>query len=152
MIRHYWTVITKKTVIDQETNVLVLGEVIEDVTFTLPNDLKNKFAEDIGTQGSAPFPLMFEVVSFLEGTSGEKECVLELDIELPNKKVVNAGSTSVKLGDNGRVRNRFRSNGVPVSGDGINWFRVYNKTDKKRELLAEIPVHIKINFAQENTP
>lgn len=145
MIQHYWTVITKRSYTDLETNVLVIGESLEEVQIIVPKQLEAKFGQDIDLKKMVLMPFEFEIVSYLCGKDLEP-AILETVVELPNGQITKIAEARIDFKQNDRMRNRLKSNGLLVSGSGMQIFRVYEVEKNEKKLLAEIPVFITLKF------
>lgn len=148
-VKHYWTIIVQKSHLDKETNNLVLGEAIENIKFRLAKAHQGQFMEQIAKDQLVPLPFNLEVVSYLESDQPNVTKDFVLEIELPNKKIAKSPIIQVHFGKNGRARNRFRMDAVPVSESGPNKFRLVYKEGNREVSLVEIPVFINIEFVDQ---
>lgn len=147
MIQHYWTLIVRKSHIDQDTNALIIGEVLENVQFGLPADMKEQFERDVKSKLAVPLPFEFEMVSFMGTEKPNQDIALEIELVLVNGHVITLGKPKLSSGKTGKFRHRIRSVGLPVCGSGKNLFRVFEIVEEKRHLLAEVPLMVEVNFA-----
>jgi hypothetical protein len=143
MSQHYWTVVVRKSHIDADSNILILGEVLEEIQFGIPPDLKKKLEEEIAAKGMVMMPFDFEVISYLGTEQIGKKINLLVEIRLPNGSTVKT-SESVLMFEKERMRNRLRLNALPISGSGVSKVKVFQLSGKDKSLLAEIPLLIKI--------
>lgn len=146
MIQHYWTLIAKKSHIDQDTNTLIVGEILENIQLGLPKNLKERFEQDIVSNQMVLLPFEFEIISYIGSDKPNEDFVMTMEVELPNHHVAKMGDLKISSGKTGKLRNRFRSNGLPISGSGVNRFRVFEISGKDKRLLAEIPLSIELQF------
>lgn len=146
MTQHFWTVLTKKTHIDQDTNALILGEILEDVRLDLPVQMKEKFEEEIKDKKKILLPFEYELASFLGTDEPNQKLNLLAELEMPDGSVEKIGELEISTGDTGRVRNRIRSNGLFVANTGMYWFKLYSIENGKKKKLAEVPLKVTVQF------
>ena len=146
MIKHLWTLITRQSNIDQETKNIIIGEVLEDIQFDLPLEAKEKFDQEIKTSKQISIPLVFEIVSCLSETDANLKPQIRFEVELPNGHRIDLGNLEAVFGKNGKVHIRLRSSTLPISGPGVNTFRLLQVAGKESTILSEVPLTITINF------
>lgn len=146
MIQHYWTVLIKKSNIDDETKALILGEVLEEVQLSMPMQLKEKFEQDIIADGMVSLPFDYELVSYIGSNKPNTKVKLQMELSLPNGKPTKPVLVDIDFGDKIRMRSRMRSNILTISGSGLHLFKMYEILGDERKLLAELPLNITVNF------
>ena len=139
MIKHAWTVICQKSIIDQDTNNISLDvlEQIEAKIPPLPEEAKG-----------IVLPMQIEVTSLWyrekpeQGTHGNGR----LRVEAPNKKEVASANIDIDLNNNGRVRTRIRLDGLPVLKNISGYFFFITEIESSGKWLevARIPLEFKI--------
>ncbi|NQU78018.1 hypothetical protein HQ544_04960 [Candidatus Falkowbacteria bacterium] len=143
-MKNVWTVICKKSVIDQDSNNLNLFEVIEEIN--VPADIR-KFLKD----GVKIAPVEFEVINLWVINKGEKGKNQEIRIELydpSNKKLKDyIHSFSIAQHFKKRIRTRMKIFGFPLSKEGEYKFRIKIKEGAKKEFItvSEVPIDIVFN-------
>lgn len=143
-MKHIWSVLCKRSVIDNETNLLSLFDSLEQLTVTLDeNKVENKDKVNI--------PIEFHLVSFwLDGNiSKEREFFVDTDLYDPNNKKLStfSGKYQMKKGIK-RFRSRIIVNGLPttVGGDYLFKIKIKDKKSGKFKEVAELPLDVKINY------
>jgi hypothetical protein len=122
----------------------MIGEVIEEITIQVPESTYKKISEEIGSNGSAGFPIELELVSLLEGKENSNYAI-EISMTTPSGKVIPLATTNVNTGSNGRVRNRTRFNGLPIGGTGRHIVSITSKEGSKKYPVAEAPLFVVMN-------
>lgn len=146
MLQHIWTVLAKKSHIDQDTNNLIIGEVVEEIQISLPKEAQSAFENDLKKNKMSLLPMEFEIISyFVVDELGEKSEV-SIEIELPNGHTFEMIRYDLKEAKNGRMRGRIRSPNLPFSQSGVNHFKIYDISNKNKNLLADIPLYIKLSL------
>ena len=146
MSHHYWTVLTKKTHVDQETQTLVLGEVLEEIQMSLPKQAKEKFEAEVAKNGMVNVPFEYEIVSYLGSDDPKVKTSLQIELVLPNGHPTRPVSVNIDFAGKTRMRSRVRSNLLSIGGSGMHWFRIYEIQGDKKQQLAELPLLIKVDF------
>jgi hypothetical protein len=146
MLKHHWTVIVKKSHIDKDSNAMILGEVIEQVTCALPAEAKEKFDAELKKNGHVMLPFEFDVVSYVQGSHFGDEATILLEMELPDGKKLQMNEARIKFGNNTRARNILKSSALPVSQEGANIVRVFLLSGREKTVLTEVPIFIEIKF------
>jgi hypothetical protein len=140
-MKHIWSVLCKKSVIDADTNNISLNEVLEEVTFNIPLDKDLKLP--------ANFVFDYEIISFWttpKKTGGK--FYVEMEFIDPDKKILNKLEQEITTPENrSRLRTRIKANGLNVTKDGDYTLKVKAKEKKSDtfKTLTEIPltIHIK---------
>ncbi|MDB5178966.1 MAG: hypothetical protein JWN01_909 [Patescibacteria group bacterium] len=140
MIRHIWTVITQKSSIDQETNNLTLGEVLEELQVGFTGEVKD-------LTEAVVIPMNFEVVSMFTQTASKKAQggTVQINILDPHKKELGNTEQRIEIPANSRrLRSRIRATGFPFTKVGDYTFEIRFKADVDEDfqLVANIPVGV----------
>jgi len=142
MIKHAWTVICQKSIIDQETNNVSL-DVLEQLnikTPVVPPKAKGIF-----------FPMQIEIVSLWYRGFEEKgiEGKGQIRIETSNGNKIGSAGISINLTKSRRTRTRARLDGLPVPRVGSDYFYfiVEVESNSKWIEVARLPLEVNINTA-----
>jgi len=142
-MNHIWSVLCEKSSIDTETNLLSLFSCIEELSVVVD---KQKMEEK---GGKVVIPANFQLVSFWTIDDKEKDHNLRNKVELlsPNGEVLNQFNKSfdIKAGAT-RFRNRANISGMPIVGEGRYYLKLYQVSDAGENLVAQLPVEIKISY------
>lgn len=143
-MKHIWSVLCRRSVIDNETNNISLYDALEEVSV----GVKVK-------QQVAPIPeviniaIDYEVVSLWmrEDSDSRVQADTEIEIIQPDGKVAKTFPQKIDLPEKmRRFRTRYRINGLTVSTQGTYWFKIKIKetNEKQFRTVSEIPLEIKI--------
>ena len=157
MIDHVWSVLCAKTLIDKDTNVISIIDVIEQFKLVAagieeisPEGTRHRDPSEVD---SAPvFPVSVEVVSmWVRRDSGQPASgVTRLRWEARGKEPRPLGGTmDVDLaGDFERMRTRVRINGLPASESGRYYFVVEFQQSGAADWVdvAKLPLDITIEI------
>ncbi|MDO8433371.1 MAG: hypothetical protein Q7S58_13285 [Candidatus Binatus sp.] len=138
MIRHVWSVLCARSIIDNESNNISLLEVLEQLAVTAPPGQAALSQTD-----KISVPLNSELVT-LWTRSGDVPEQSRARI-----RIVNAGGDelhvseiAVDLTKHARLRSRARLNGLAIRGPGVHEFRVSLEEQGRWEEVARIPLQI----------
>lgn len=144
-MKHIWSVLCKKSVIDSETNNITLNEVLEKITFS--------FSDKHLIDKNVNFPFDFEVISYFIAAKRDEEGDMEIELLNPDKKTIGKFEQKIKFPkDKMKLRVRVKSPGIVVGKSGEYLFKVKIKDSNENTLktVAEIPLTIEkklvINF------
>jgi hypothetical protein len=143
---HFWTVLTKSVAVDQMTNNVILGEVLEEIRYQIPQVEKEKIEGVIKKDGSISFPLNAHLVSYLESNEPNSQRVILTEYILPDGKIESTPERALNFGSNKRGRNITTIQMLKVNGSGKYIFRLTTKANGKREVLAEIPLFLTLEY------
>lgn len=138
-MKHIWTILCKKSIIDSDTNNITLNESLEEISFSIPLDKNFKLP--------ASFNFDYELVSFWTSSKhkGEEKFFMKIDFIDPDKKVLSHLEQEITFPENKkRLRTRIKSNAINVTREGEYTFVIRAK-EKKTETfkaLTEIPLSI----------
>jgi hypothetical protein len=143
---HQWSILCKKALVDNTTNIISLLEILEKLTVDFnavtpvptPTTLPNEFA----------MPFDFELVSMISDIS-EKNKNPFVKIELFNAQKEKIGETENKLeipAGAKKLRSRAIFNAIKIKGEGVYSFKVNLKENEKDtyKQVAEIPLEVEI--------
>lgn len=144
MIRHVWSVLAQKAIIESQTNSLSLIDVMEELTVGVnrkePNSNKGLLLN---------IPITYEVVSYLikEVKDEDTNPMMRIQIINPEGKVLKTFENAIAW-EKGKARMRARANiiGLAVDLPGTYMFVLGLKDgrDKDFKTVAELPLDIKI--------
>lgn len=150
MIKHIWSVLCQKTIVDSDTNNISLVDILEQLTANVNiKDPKNELKE-------INVPINFEVVSFWLKDSAEKVVKANLEIEIidPEGKVLKKFPQTLEFPPNiRRLRSRLRILGFVLTVSGNYVFKVKIKDEKRKEYqdVAELPLEVNLKKEYTNT-
>ncbi len=141
-MKHVWSILCEKSSIDNETNILSIFSCVEEISLTLD---KQKMPAD----AKVIIPANFQMVSFWSREDGQKEDDLKIKIELlgPAGELLNQFNNNFKLNSGVlRFRNRINISGLPISGDGRYYLKIWQENGEDSKLVAELPLDVKISY------
>ncbi len=148
MVNHIWSILCRKSVIDNETNNLSMFDVLEQISVdvNLNKEKQEKFIK-------INVPIDYEVISFWVKPEGVEVYKGEINIEVvnPDGKVEKAFAQPLDIPeDKKRLRSRMRIKGFVAEKSGVHIFRVSYKDleDNKYTTVAEIPFEVILNKKQ----
>lgn len=144
MIRHIWSVLCRRSVIDTDSNNISIYDVFEQLRV----DAKVK-KQDITSNSSVNIPLEFEIVSMWVNEDKEKGIAADVDIEVfdPNGKQVKVFPQKLELSkDIRRLRSRLKIMGLAISmsGDYIFKVKIKEKGQDNFRVVAELPLEVNL--------
>lgn len=147
MIKHIWSVLTSKSVVDSTSNNLSLIDILEKVSIDIaPVTEKQALPKD----GVINIPLQYQMVNFLVKSEGSKieKGNIKLDLINPGGKsqtILNKEFEIPKNVQRMRIINNIQGIGVTISG--IYIFRAsMSQEGSKYKVLAEVPLEIELHM------
>lgn len=139
MIDHVWTVVCRRSILDESTNNYTLVEVLEQLSMGEP-------PEEVEFPVTVPFE--FHIVSLWtrsdpdEGASGEERRRLFG----PGGEELHQHTMTVELEDNRRFRNRGRFSAIPIAGAGYHYWEISFRADPGDEWtqVATSPLEVRV--------
>ena len=143
MIKHAWSVLCQKTVIDNDSNNISLFDVIEQLGVNVEVKDPKKVPKKIN------IPIDYEVVSLWLTLKREKTLNADIKVTIvdPNQEKVEVFQQKLKiLPKFKRMRSRLRVKGLVVEKPGDFTFKVEIKEENEKEfrLVAELPLEINL--------
>ncbi|PIP28474.1 MAG: hypothetical protein COX29_00995 [Candidatus Moranbacteria bacterium CG23_combo_of_CG06-09_8_20_14_all_35_22] len=140
-MKHIWSILCKKSIIDAETNNINIGEVLEEITFHIPMEKDFKLPVN--------FNFDYEIISFWTSTvrNNEEKFYIEIEFVDPDKKILNKFEQTITFPKNKkRLRTRIKSSAITVTKGGGYLFKIKakEKENSSFKLLTEIPLFILI--------
>lgn len=142
MIKHIWSVLCKESTIDENSNNISLHDAYEVLEFNLTTEDKNYKASQpvIG-------PFDFEVASlfYRDKTTGEESAKAYVRVLDPKSQELGEFESTVTFTDGlNRMRNRVKFNSMALTSSGTYVIQIRLKKDSHKELVAAIPLDIKV--------
>lgn len=143
MLRHIWSVLCLKSVIDKDTNNITLVEVLEQLNLVVP---------PLPPQERNILPVEYEIVSFFtrETDNQPSQGSVRITLQGPSGNALEEPNQfAIDLSVSERMRHRTRMAGVPLVGPGLYNFLVEynNETDLTWRTATKLPLQILIQTA-----
>jgi hypothetical protein len=138
MIRHVWSVLCRRSIVDSESNNISLSDVLEQIEIK-PAVKQKKYV----------VPLEFEITSLWMKTGDKKQISAEVFIKFtdPSDNLIKVFNNKFTLTpDLVRMRTRMKVMGIELSEIGIYNFNIFLKTEgsKREDLVASLPLDVRI--------
>jgi hypothetical protein len=146
MIRHVWSVLCLKSVIDKDTNNITLVDVLEQLNVVI--------SPVPSPQGRAVLPVEYELISFFTREGDNQPCrgAMRITLQGPSGNAIDEPNQfPIDLSASfERSRNRTRMAGIPLVGPGIYNFLVeyQDEMDTGWKTAARLPLQVAINTSQ----
>lgn len=142
-MKHIWSVLCSRAVIDRDTNNISLQNVIEQL---------NIQAEP--SEGAA-IPFQMEVVTFWTRDDPETPIRENSRVKLlsPKGKTIGSFEAEIDMTDHERSRSKLTLQGLPISSEGIFLFRIERQHPEslRWRKVAELPLQVSFS-PPENSP
>ena len=149
MINHIWSVICKKSIVDSQTNIISLLEIIEvlDVNVVLPPNLDPKSNINI--------PIEFEFVTMWQRDFVNKEENFDTQIVVTDPKGTQLNAINGKMNmpiNMMRLRSITRISGLGLtdSGNYTLFLKMKQQNDKNYKAVTAIPLEVKLTKNIQN--
>lgn len=145
-MKHIWSLLCEKVIVDSETNNLTLFNTLEQVALTIP---AADFKEGVKKGAVAAFPS--EVVSLwsrdASDTQSKEEINLLIEVYDPENAKIGEHQRKIDIAEGiKRIRTRTYMGGVKITKNGTYLFKVKQiLSDGNVETAAEIPLDIIVN-------
>jgi len=138
-MKHIWSIICQNSSIDRDSNSLCLLNTVEEIT------IKNASRSDMVGKKQV-LPISFEIVSLWQISDANKGALnIVGEFVDPSGKLLDTYERKIDIPVGfGRFRNRIKINGFSITGPGIYWIKIKRNDKKKSELVAELPIEVKI--------
>lgn len=138
-MKHIWSILCKKSIIDADTNNITLNEALEEITFNIP--LKKDF------KLPASFNFDYEIVSLWtsDNPRGGEKFYVEMEFVDPTEKILAKVEQEIIFPENKkRLRTRVKANIIKVTREGEYLLKIKAKEKKndKFKVLIKIPLLI----------
>lgn len=144
MIKHIWSVLTQKTIIEQSTNSMSLIDVLEEINIGLANDMpEDKAPSNIN------IPIAYEVVTYLRSDIIDPipKASIRINLINPKGKILNKFEHELdweKGKHRLRVKTRILGLSVDMAGEYI--YEISLKEDSEDyKVISELPLQINIS-------
>lgn len=144
MIKHIWSILCRRSVIDSETNNISLYDSLEELSVGIKVKQQNAPLPQ-----AINIPIDYEVVSFWmkENIEIHIQADTEIEIVLPNGSTGKSFPQKIDMPEKmQRIRARYRIKGFGVTMPGTYWFKIKIKEggEKLFRTVSEIPLEVKI--------
>lgn len=145
MINHIWSILCRRSVIDQETNNISLYDVLEQLKI----DLKIKKGQEVKIT-KVGIPIDYEIVSMWVKPKDVKEfsgTVLVECLDTEGKQIKKFELPMDIPANLRRMRSRLRIKGIEIDKEGVYTFKVNYKSKSESDYkhVADLPLEIVIN-------
>ena len=139
MIKHIWSIIAQKAMIEAQTNSLSLIGVLEEITVGINKNLNNE-------NSTINVPINYDVVSYLSRDKEGPNPEMKIEIVNPAGKIVKSFEYIVDW-EKGkqRMRAKVNINGFVVDGEGNYTFKIGLKENGDYKTLAELPLLVRLS-------
>jgi hypothetical protein len=142
MINHIWSLLCRRSVIDNETNNLSIFDILERLTVEIK--IKRGSGDKVT---KINIPIEYEIISFWVKAPETKEFKggIKLEIISPDGKIEKTFEKPLEIPkDKKRLRSRIRIKGFVAHKEGNYIFRINYKEGAKDRYLkaAEIPLEV----------
>jgi hypothetical protein len=150
MLNHVWSVICRRSIVDNQSNNISLTDCLEQIRVNRPNGPDGKSRVD-----KFIIPIDFETVHLFSRLDTGKEGSFELktDILAPGEIEIGTNTQNITFpAGPKRIRQITRTNGLPVSVSGIYWFVISIKEtgENKFRSVAKLPLQVLIDTPDAN--
>ncbi|MCL5019819.1 MAG: hypothetical protein M1426_05070 [Patescibacteria group bacterium] len=138
MIKHIWSILAQKAIIEAQTNSLSLIGVLEELTVGINKSPNNK-------SSIVNVPISYEVVSYLSRDNEGANPEMKIEIFNPEGKMIKSFEYTVNWEKGkSRMRAKVNINGFVVDGEGNYMFRIELKEKGEYRTVAELPLLVKL--------
>ncbi len=151
MIKHVWSVLCRKSIIDNESNLISLIEAFEQLDVDID---KKKLEEQKKSSTSNIINISgidYEIVTLFTRDSVEntESTELKIVVEDPDKVKINESLHKFNFTKGlYRMRYRTRISGIAITKPGIYYYSVFCKQNNEKEYtqIAALPVQVVIKY------
>ncbi len=149
MVKHVWSVLCERSIIDKDSNNISLLNVLEQLTVVPPPSKKESDEE----KRYGVMPIKYEIVSLWarERTSDPalgRERIMMID---PIGKRTKLSEIDVDLRSFERLRTRQRFAALPIGVDGKHVFSVQLKDERSQDWATVANIPLQIIIKQRNS-
>lgn len=150
MIKHIWSVLCRKSVIDNDSNNISLFDVFEQLGVNVEiKDLK-KVPEKVN------IPIDYEIVSLWLTPKRKKTIKADVEVEVvnPDQNQVKTFRQKLEIPPKfKRMRSRLRVKGLTIEKPGDYTFKVKIKEESKKDykVVAELPLEVNLKKEKVKT-
>lgn len=150
MVKHVWSVLCRRSIIDSETNNISLNDIFEQLEVNAKIKKENENSEE---PKKLNVPIEFEIVSmWVKDNEQEFKAGLRIDIFDPEGKLIKNFIQKLEMTSTmKRLRSRLRIMGLVVENTGNYTFKVLLKEEGKTTCknVAELPLEVHVNKTLE---
>lgn len=150
MVKHIWSVLCRKSIVDSETNNLSINDVLEQLGIDVKIKKGNEDKVNV-----VNVPIEFEVVSmWVKDNKSSFKGTVHVEIIDPLGKVVKTFEQPLEMQEAmKRMRARLRVMGMAIEQSGDYTFRVTIKeeNDKSYKTVAELPLEVNLKKEIDNS-
>lgn len=148
MIKHIWSVLCQRSVVDSISNNISLFEIFEELQI----DVKATEVAKIPTGKQINIPFQYQIVNFWTKTkeNEEERAKTMILIKAPNDKEINKFEKELIIpANNKRMRQINNIKGMLLNSSGIYKFLICIKQQGSNQFkqVAELPLEVKISKA-----
>lgn len=150
MAKHAWTLLCKRAIIDRDSLIPFVIEIVQVVTVSEEDIARGEdIAQGEGRSGYIEFPMQLFGLWARSDWAVPETVTLRLRILLPNGEYSTIQSTdeesfSISLLESPSIRPRIQIVGIPWAGLGVYWFSLEEYTNKKKwKQVATIPLELR---------
>lgn len=144
-IKHIWSVVCEKSIINQDDNNISIINVLEEINSTITS----KDQDPLKSQ-KINLPFDFEVINYwIKNVNKEVEFEIKTAIFDPtNNELSSVVNKTVFPSDKNKLRSRLKIHGLSVTKNGEYEIKISFKTksDKDFKLIAELPFQVKVTI------
>lgn len=152
-MKHAWSILCQRSIIDQRSNNISLIDVLEQLNINVSPEQVAKESEE-----GIVIPINFDIVS-LWTKDGEENKVANFEVVVefddPRGKELKSFTKSIEVAQNyQRMRTQMRIERLQIFESGIHMVRVSikeGKQEKKTQIVAELPLQIKFVLSIKET-
>jgi len=140
-MKHLWSIICGRAIINNETKTISLIDVLEELTFynmTESSEGKTKVA----------FPCDFEVVSYWVRDDANREKYVDFSLEIidPNNEKIGESNNKMSFPQDSqkRMRTIIKSRAFVFTVDGIYLFKIKMNEGSTYRTVAEFPIDVRL--------
>jgi len=147
-MKHIWSVLCNKSIIDTDSNLISLIDCIEEINFSQDisknNEIKDKLI----------LPISLQIVNFwLIEKNDSNKLNIKIEIIGPENTKIQEITGDFEIQNNyKRYRTRININGIHILGGGRYYLNVYFRTNKIKDFdkASELPLDVNLNYKINN--
>lgn len=147
MIKHIWSILCSKSVIDRDSNNISLYDVFEQLSVEIVQKSESQSSQE------KVIPIDFELVTLWvrEDMNSPAHGKSKLILYSPTGKENKAAEIEIDLSKHHRTRSRIHISGLPInSGSGYYWFVLFLRVEGEEEWreVSRIPLQVEVKMEQ----
>jgi len=151
MLKHIWSVLCRRSVIDSDTNNISIYDIFEQLAVDVSVSTNHPVPKQIN------IPIEYEVVSMWLKEDKEKEAKANIEIEIENpegkKEKSFQQAIEIPVGMR-RLRSRVKISGfvITMAGDYIFRVKIKEEGTEEAKVVAELPLEVNLKQVTQKTP